>query len=161
LANHEHQVVALDYWQGLQPANIKEAEQKLFSVSLEDLTSVILPDVITRTGVSHLVGMGFGGTLALMVQENMPGIKSVTCCYGLPPAGRVKSVRAPLMVVRATRNRWDDPAHIQAYLDLAPRAQVMNHDCDAEFLNETAASFEFQRLRVTAETISSWVKSNN
>lgn len=161
MANHDNRVMALDYYAGFTPTTVPEAERRLWSTDITDVTEVILPKAMQTYGDVHLIGMGFGSTLALIAQERISGIRSLTCCYGLPPMGRVKNVRAPLMVVRATRNRWDDPAHIQSYLDLAPRAQVMNHDCDAEFLNENATSFDFQRLRATAEAMDAWIKSNN
>lgn len=164
LANLGNQVLALDYYQGNLPENVKEAEKKLWSTDITDLTEIFIARAVEHFGKAHLFGMGFGASLALIAQQKVPNIRSVTAAYGLPPREKITEIKVPLMAIRADKSTQDNAKLTNVYLNMAPRhpnglniSQVMNHDCGAEFLNEGNIDFDFKRLRATCEAINQWV----
>lgn len=168
LANLGHKVLALDYYQDTLPETVTEAEKKLWSVDMTDITEIFIAKSVEYLGKAHLVGMGFGSSLALIAQARVNNIRSITCAYGLPPKLQVPAVRCPFMYIRAQKNVFEDSNLINHYLSQAPvdqnnhcLSQVMNHDVDAEFLNENNVNFDFKRLKATCEAISNWVGTHN
>lgn len=164
LANLGNQVLALDYYLNYLPASVQEAEQKIWSADITDITEIFVASAVEHFGKAHLFGMGFGASLALLAQQKVPNIRSVTAAYGLPPRDRISEIRVPFMAIRADRSRFDNANLVNVYLNMAPKypngtniSQVMTHDCNAEFLNENSSDFDFKRLRATCEAISNWV----
>ena len=164
LANLGNQVLALDYYFGYLPANYKEAEKKLWAANITDITEILILKAVEHFGKAHLFGMGFGASCAMIAQQKVPNVRSVTAAYGLAPQDRVTELKVPFMAIRADKGTFDNPKLTNIYLNMAPRhpngtniSQVMSHNCNAEFLNETSTDFDFKRLKATCEAISAWV----
>jgi len=154
-------VHVLDYYQGSVAQSEIEAQHLMWLTDMTAVTEIFIKQALRHTGPSHLIGLGFGGSLALVAQSKLDNIKSVVSCMGLPPAPAVKKVQVPFLFVNAIKSIIPRKDAAEKFIKMAPKGKISNQLVDDNFLNETSSSFDFNRMRSTAELVSNFVKETN
>lgn len=152
-------IYVLDYYQGMLPANAAEAQLAMRNADITDVVDNFIKQALDKIGPAHLLGFGFGSSLALMAQERNDKIKSTVCVSGLPPKHIVKKVTKPLLLIRATKSKHDHADLFQHYASLGDRSNQQLVMADSEYWNETSPNFEFGKMRSTVDMIAGFVKN--
>lgn len=157
LGHKGFRVLALDYMKVLAD-NELAANQNMARIDRVDVAEIFIPAALRLLGPAHVLGIGFGSSLAMLASSTCREILSITSIHGLPPAGTVKPLKIPQFIIRANKSLHDRQTLVDYYTSANPLAQVTSLVVDLGYLNESLPAFDHQRMRTTVDLVTNFIK---
>jgi carboxymethylenebutenolidase len=145
-----HVAFVPDLFEGRLPKDVGEGLAVMASLDMNDTVSQDLAgatSLLAREGLRvGLLGLCFGGALAIAAATRLGDLQAAVCFYGVPdltvfdPA----HIRVPLLGHFAQRDNWCTPekvAALKARLPAGVDTEVHHYDCDHAFMNPTGSGF--------------------
>ena len=143
-----HVAFVPDLFRGQLPKDVGEG---LAVMAALDMTDTVTQDLagatslLTREGLSvGLLGLCFGGALAIAAATRLRDLHASVCFYGVPdltvfdPA----QIRVPFLGHFAKRDTWCTPEKVAALEARLPAdVEVHHYDSDHAFMNPTGSGF--------------------
>jgi carboxymethylenebutenolidase len=146
-----HVALVPDLFQGKRPKDVAEGLAVMAQVDMVDLVTqdlagaaALLAEEGLRVG---LLGLCFGGALAIAGALRTPGIQAAICFYGIPDdsLGDPAGIRVPLLSHFATRDNWCTPDKVEKLEQRLSAGKVPSelHRYEAEhaFMNPTGPGY--------------------
>jgi carboxymethylenebutenolidase len=143
-----HVAFVPDLFRGQAPKDVGEG---LAVMAALDMTDTVTQDLagatslLTREGLRvGLLGLCFGGALAIAAATRLRDLQAFVCFYGVPDLTQFDpaQIRAPLLGHFAKRDTWCTPEKVAALQARLPAgAEVHHYDSDHAFMNPTGPGF--------------------
>ena len=139
--------IAPDLYRGKVAASSEEAVKLMNALQLEDGLDTI-KDVVVEAQRKHdvsrfgITGFCMGGTYALEAVCHLEGLSASAPFYGdIPDEMTLKNLKAPVLFISATEDKWINPAKV-AELERIAKDNVLpvesvKYEADHAFFNDT------------------------
>jgi carboxymethylenebutenolidase len=147
-----HLAFVPDLFQGKLPKEVAEGLAVMASLDMNDTVEQDLAGaaaLLASEGVRvGLLGLCFGGALAVAAATRLPALQAVVCFYGVPDLTVFDPARAsvPFLGHFAKRDNWCTPEKVDALEQrlAASQAKAVLHryDADHAFMNPTGPGYD-------------------
>jgi pimeloyl-ACP methyl ester carboxylesterase len=165
LANRNCRVFIPEYFRGQTASTTQERDRMLqrFNSSITTIVENTIQGAMQHLGGRcHLVGSGFGGSLALRAQQVLKSVRTVSTIYSLPWSERwcFDRVNVPLLIIRGSYDEWITEATVKSVLKVSPDTSrdIVLHGQHG-FLNEEQGNFIHAHRAKVAEHVAGWLGS--
>lgn len=139
--------VAPDLYRGKIAANSEEATKLMSALELEDGLDTIKDAVVEaqrkyETFHFGITGFCMGGTYALQAVCHLEGLSASAPFYGdIPDEMTLKGLKAPVLFVSGTKDKWINPAKVAELERIAKDntlpVKTIKYEADHAFFNNT------------------------
>jgi len=145
-----HVAFVPDLFRGKLPKDVGEGLGVMASLDMADTVGQDLAgatSLLVREGLSvGLLGLCFGGALAIAAATRIAELRAAVCFYGVPDLAVFDpaQIRIPLLGHFAQRDTWCTPekvAALEARLSGRADFEVHRYDADHAFMNPTGPGF--------------------
>jgi carboxymethylenebutenolidase len=146
-----HVALVPDLFQGKHPKDVQEGLAVMAQTDMVDLVTQDLAGAAALLAQEELsvglLGLCFGGALAIAGALRTPGIRASICFYGVPDdsLGDPAEIRVPVLSHFATRDNWCTPDKVKKLEQRLSAGNVASelHRYEAEhaFMNPTGTGY--------------------
>lgn len=153
-----HVAFVPDLFQGRLPKDVGEGLAVMAALDLTDTVSQDLAGATARLSADGLrvglLGLCFGGVLAVAAPTRIPELRAAVCFYGVPDFDQFDpaQIRVPFQGHFATRDNWCTPDKVAALETRLVAGKVdfelHRYDADHAFMNPTGSGFSAETAAV-------------